>query len=96
MTATSERQLKALEMHCALRESELIDAQYYHRVFKIAFMAEALAAGKDWAWMAERMDITESAARRYYQRHRLTVSPKDFAIVQKRFGIHFYNPGEAI
>lgn len=93
MTAEGERQLDILLTFLREREGELVDAEYFRRVMRVGFITEALAAGKSYRWMAQKLNIDQGAVHRFIERYGREIGPKDYARARERFDIQFYTPG---
>jgi hypothetical protein len=95
VSAEDEKRLGLLSRMEDKCSCELVEATYYHRVFKMAFIVEALAAGSSYAWIARELLITEAAVRSFYRRHNKEIGPKDYNKAAEHFGIRFDPPGGA-
>lgn len=96
MTSTGEKQVAELRKQVKLREEELAEAKYYHRVLTVAFVTEARASGKTYEWIGKSLGVTATAIRRYYGRHNKQIGLRDYEKAREKFNIDFYTPGRRI
>jgi hypothetical protein len=91
--APADFQLSQLLKYVRKTEDELEDAVYYRKVFLIAYITEARAIGKTFAWVGESLGVSANAIRRFYGRNNKSIGPADYARVRDVFGAQFYTPG---
>lgn len=94
MSAVAELELEELAKRTRNARNRRDELKSQYTVLLVTLARRAVASGKTYAWVGERLGISDTAVRRFFQRNNLSVGPKELREVARKISWPALGEGE--